>query len=319
MKENIKWTVTPEEGEERLDLHILRRFPASLRSLVQDAIRAGQALVNGGPVRKGMKLEAGDEVHVIRLLEAADLKVQPDPALTLNIVHEDADLLILDKPPGMPVHPLKPLETGTLANALVARYPSLAGVGDDPLFPALVHRIDTDTSGLVAAARTNAAYTFLREEFRRRHVRKEYVALVRGVVGGPGRLDDFLAHDPARRGRMRIVEENGTSRRLRPMRAVTEYRPSQRFREYTLLDVTIRTGVTHQIRAQLAAAGHPIVADRVYGGGRARGELGLERHFLHASGLEIAHPRTGQRIRFRSPLPADLRAALEALGRAGTQ
>lgn len=314
MIEEISLTAGDDAAGLRLDRFIVQNVPSSTRALVLEAIVEGRVLLNGRRAAKGTKLRAGDDVRIARLPEQADRRAQPDPSVKLQIVFEDEDLLVLDKPARMPVHPLKISETGTLANGLIAAYPQLATVGDDPLFPALVHRIDTDTSGLVLAAKNDVAYAFLRDEFGRRWVCKEYTALVRGGAPDPGRLEHFLAHDPSRRGRMLAFADRPAAPGLRPMQAVTEYRVSKRCEGYSLLDVVIRTGVTHQIRCQLATAGYPIAGDTLYGGPGPGGELGLSRHFLHAAALEITHPRTRERVRFTAPLPQDLTLALTRLG-----
>jgi len=299
---------------ERLDRFVVRSISSTTRSLVLDAITRGDVLINGRKAAKGKKVAAGQEVTVRNLLERADIRVQPNSEMALDVIHEDDVLLVLDKPANVPVHPLKPDETGTLANALIARYPDLQEVGDDPLFPALVHRIDTDTSGIVIAAKTPEAYGALRDAFRSRQVRKEYIALVHGKMEGAGRLEHVLEHDPARRGRMRVVRPDRNPSGERPMRAITDYAVTQSFSGYTLLDVRIPTGVTHQIRCQLAAEGHPVVGDRVYGDESAE-TLGLDGQFLHAAAVEIPHPRTGLKERFSSALPGNLKGALKRLSR----
>jgi len=306
------WEVDPSDAAARLDLFVLAKVPSSSRSLVEQAVAAGAILLNGRASAKGARLQAGDRVTVAELLEKADLVVAPDPSVALQVLHEDETLIVFDKPAGLPVHPLKPGEKGTLAGGMVARYPELAVIGDDPLFPALVHRIDTDTSGLVMAARSPEAYAFLREEFRQRRVRKEYTALVLGVVKGAGRLEHLLAHRRGPEHRMVVVEPGEKAERLKAMRAVTEYAVKRAMEACTLLDIVIHTGVTHQIRCQLAEAGWPIAGDALYGPGDTG--LGLSRQFLHASGLTLAHPATRVETRFESPLPPDLLAALDRAG-----
>lgn len=305
------WKVDSSGADSRLDLFVLSQASSSTRSLVEDAVAQGLILVNGRKSAKGLRVHEGDEVRVEALYEKSDLAVTPDPGVALSVLHEDEALVVFDKPAGMPVHPLKPGEMGTLANGMVARYPELAGIGDDLLFPALVHRIDTDTSGLVIAARSAEAYAFLREEFRCRCVRKEYTALVHGVVKGGGRLEHLLAHRREEGHRMVAVEPGERAERLKAMRAVTEYTVKRSFAAHTLLDVVIQTGVTHQIRCQLEAAGWPIVGDTLYGGQDAG--LGLSRQFLHASGLVLTHPNTRKDVRFESALPQDLLAVLEKI------
>lgn len=314
MIRNTTFRISDQEAGERLDRTVARRVPNSTRALILDAISAGRIQLNGRRADKGIKVRAGDEIRVQSLLERADNRAHPNPALPLTILHEDATLLVLDKPAGMPVHPLAAEETDTLANALVAYDPALAAIGDDPLFPALVHRLDTGTSGVMLAARTAEAYAFLREEFHVHRVEKEYRALVHGEPPASGRLEHYLAHHPARPGFMRVFAER-PARYAGPrlLQAVTEFTVITRYPGHALLSVRIPTGVTHQIRAQLAAFGHPIVGDALYGSPAADGEHGLGRHFLHAATIACPHPATREQVRFTAPLPAELSAVLAKL------
>lgn len=299
--------------EVRLDRAVADTFPSAPLSQIREAIANGCILVNGRPVRKGLRVRSGDTIRITELMESSDIRVYPNSAVPLDVVWEDAQILALNKAAGMPVHPLDPREMDTLANGLIARYPELAGIGDDPLFPAILHRIDTGTSGLVLAARTQAAYDALREQFRTQTVKKEYVALAHGRVTRAGTLEDFLAHQPARPGKMMVLsDETDSHKKLRPMRAVTAFRPARVCGDFTLLDVTIFTGVTHQIRCQLANIGHPLVGDEFYGAPR---EPRLpNRHFLHALAATYEHPGTGTRVRHTAALPPDLNEFLALCG-----
>lgn len=297
----------------RLDRVVATHCPGAARAQIVAAIDDGAITLNSRRAAKGTRVAAGDSILISRLLERADIRARPDPSLALSILYEDRAILALDKPAGIPTHPLGPDETGTLANALLAHDPSLAAIGDDPLFPSLVHRLDTDTSGVVLAARTPEAYAFLREEFRAHRVTKQYLALVRGSPPDRGRLEHLLAHNPSRPGHMLVFTELPSPPPRRPMRAVTQYEASARFRNYTLLRVVIPTGVTHQIRAQLAAHGYPIAGDLLYGGPSARGELGLARQFLHAATIAFQHPATRTALQVESPLPPELAAVLTML------
>jgi 23S rRNA pseudouridine1911/1915/1917 synthase len=315
-------TVEPAAAGQRLDRFIAGQT-GSPRAFVLEAIAAGHIRLNNRRANKGDKLAPGDTVQIEELAEPADLRVLPDARVALTVVHEDADFLVLDKPAGMPVHPLKMGETGTLANGLVARYPELADVGDRPLMAGLVHRIDTATSGLVLAARSAAAFETLRGQFRRHEVRKTYLALVHGQVQSAGEIRSYLVHDPADRGRMVVLPEEISARRRlereKPLLAVTAYQSVRQFpssraatKPCSLLEITIFTGVTHQIRCQLAALGHPIVGDRTYGLGTPF-DAALARHVLHAAGIAFAHPRTAEPVRFESGLPKELELLLEKL------
>ncbi|MCE9612661.1 MAG: RluA family pseudouridine synthase [Lentisphaerae bacterium] len=314
MIRDLTFTATAEDAGLRLDRVVARHCPGASRTFILDAIASGDILLNDRRALKGIKIRGGDRVFVRALFEEVDKRVRPEPDLPLQVIYQDEALIVLDKPAGMPVHPLGPGETGTLANALIAREPALADIGDDPRFPSLVHRLDNETSGLVVAARTASAYAFLRQAFHDHQVEKEYRALVRGSPPDEGRLQHYLAHEPANRGRMRVFRERpATYAGPRLMQAVTEFKVLERLPGFTLLSVRIPTGVTHQIRAQLAAVGVPVVADRIYGGTLADGEWGLTRHFLHAATIAFTHPASGKTVRFEAPLAAELLAVLAEL------
>ncbi|MBP7828308.1 MAG: RluA family pseudouridine synthase [Kiritimatiellae bacterium] len=304
--------VPPADAGKRLDLFLVARLPGTTRPLVTRAIERKAVHVNDRPAAKGTRLAAGDRIEIVELMETTDWKAAPNPELPLAVLHENPAFLVLDKPAGLPVHPLEPGDAHTLVSALLARYPELSALGPDPLFPAIAHRLDADTSGVLLAARDEATYDFFRRQFRAGSVEKKYVALVIGHVERGGRLDQFLAHAGGEAHRM-IVVRDGTRGR-RPMRAITEYEPRERLPGHTLLDVRIRTGVTHQIRCQLASAGHPVAGDRLYG----RASEDIPRLFLHAAEIAFRDPRAGTECRFQAPLPADLQAALESLRSRGS-
>ena len=303
-----------DRGGVRLDAAVLAAFPSSTRAFVRDAIAAGGIEVFSGSARiggttKGLKLRGGETIHVRELLEAADNLVAPcgkcpDP------IFEDAALLAFDKPSGMPVQPLSCRETGTLANAVTARFPECRALGDAPLMAGAIHRIDADTSGLVLVARTAEAFANLRAQFAAQKVEKTYLALVEGNVAVGGTLENDLAHDPtlpfckmidARANRLTNAQRAG----LRPMHAVTSFAPIAHTcageEELTLLEVKIFTGVTHQIRAQLAMAGMHIVNDRLYG---AFAVEDMSGHRLHALAAKFSHPTSGDAAEIRTPYPA---------------
>lgn len=297
MLRDAHFTAAHAEDGVRLDVALHARFPSSTRAFCRRAADAGEALVNGQARPKGHKLRPGDAVAVARLLEAADNRVRPDPSVDVRLVFEDACLLGADKPAGLAVHPLDCEERGTLMNGLVARFPELAGVGDQPLMAGALHRLDTGTSGLVLAARTPAAFAALRAQFDAQTVEKVYLALVEGHVAAPGRLEHDLAHHPGL-PHCKMVDARSLAPGARRLRAVTAYRPLELAGPYTLLEVTIRTGVTHQIRCQLALGGWPVANDALYG---ARPVAGCARHFLHAFEARFAHPASGAPCRLQAP------------------
>ena len=298
-----------KEGGIRLDAAILREFPTTTRAFAREAVERGDVLVGGRPAAKGLKLRGGETVFVRELMEAADNRVKP-AGVCPQPVFEDTSLLAFDKPAGQPVQPLSCRETGTLMNAVVTRYPECRDVGDSPLMAGALHRIDADTSGLVLVARTADAFANLRAQFAAQTVEKTYLALVEGAVAVGGTLENDLAHDPtlpfcrmidARRNRL----TNAQRAKLKPLHAVTTFKPIAQTtyanEERTLLEVVIRTGVTHQIRAQLALAGLHIVNDRLYGAFAVENQLG---HCLHALAAKFAHPGSDDPVEIRTPVPS---------------
>ena len=296
------------EGGVRLDAAILHAFPSSTRAFVKEAISAGNVLVGDRRAPKGLKLRGGETIVIRELLEAADNLVAP-AAGPLRVAFEDAALLAFDKPAGMPVQPLTCRETGTLMNAVVARYPECRELGDSPLMAGALHRIDADTSGLVLVARTAAAFDALRAQFSAQTVKKTYLALVEGAVAVGGTLENDLVHDPtlpfcrmidAHHNRLTTSQASS----LKSLPAVTRFKPIEHTtvenEERTLLEVTIYTGVTHQIRAQLALAGMHIVNDRLYGAFAVENQRG---HCLHALAASFAHPVSGDPVEIRTAYP----------------
>jgi len=257
---------------------------------------------------KGYKLRGNETLLIVELLEAVDNLVAPDGNCP-NPVFEDAAILAFDKPAGQPVQPLTCRETGTLMNGVVTRYPECRPLGDLPLMAGALHRIDADTSGLVLVARTAEAFAGLREQFSAQTVEKTYLALVEGSVAVGGTLRNELVHDPTLPFcRMIDAHHNRLTRaqceRLRPLPAETAFKPIARFQveneERTLLEVKIFTGVTHQIRAQLALAGMHIVNDRLYG---AFAIENMQGHALHSFAAKFTHPVSGLPVEIRTPLP----------------
>ena len=298
---NGVFQIDPCDAGKRLDVFLAGRFPSSSRTFCRTAVLSGSVAVNGTPCRnKGYKLRAGDAVSVEGLPEVSDNRVQPDADVQPDILFLDDALIAVNKPAGIPVQPLSCTERGTLMNGLVARFPELADIGDAPLMAGALHRIDIWTSGLVLAARTQAAFDAMRRQFAERTVVKTYLTLVEGNVEEPGTLRHELAHDPGV-PYCRMVDASTLAHPDRRLRAVTEYRPLQITGIWTLLEVTIRTGVTHQIRCQLALNGTPIVGDALYGKAR----LDTPRHFLHAAAVQFRHPVTGADCRIEAPPTPD--------------
>ena len=303
MIENVSYIVT--EGGVRLDAALSIRFPTSSRAFCREACADGDVLVNGRPAIKGLKLRGGETILVKRLAEACDNRVLPNREIKFRTIFEDEALLAFDKPAGLPVQPLSRKETTTLMNGAVARWPELAEIGDQPLMAGALHRIDADTSGLVLAARTNEAFTNVRDQFAAQTVRKTYLALVEGAFAVGGTLENDLVHDPTLPFcRMIDISRARTKVKAAPLHAVTSYKPIGQTKcgneMRTLLEVVIFTGVTHQIRAQLALAGMHIVNDRLYGAFAVENQAG---NCLHALAAKFLHPVSGAEIELRTVYP----------------
>ncbi len=301
-------SITASEGGVRLDAALLDAFKTTTRSFVKLAIEEGSVLVNGRRAAKGLKLKGGETIEIASLLEAKDNLVAPESG-ALECVFEDDSVLAFDKPAALPVQPLDCRETGTLMNRVVAKYPECRPLGDQPLMAGALHRIDADTSGLVLVARSTEAFAALRAQFAAQTVRKTYLALVEGSIAVGGTLENDLVHDPTlpfcrmidfRRNRL----TQSQTAKLKPLHAVTAFEPiahtTVENEERTLLEVTIFTGVTHQIRAQLALAGMHIVNDRLYGAFAIENQTG---HCLHALAAAFKHPRSGDPVEIRTPYP----------------
>ena len=299
---------------DRLDKVVARLFGVS-RGRAMDWIAEGRVRIDGKRAPKGTPVPAGAKISVEK---PPPDQPAPQPDLAIRIVHADQHVIVADKPAGMPSHPLKPGETGTAANALVGRFPELAELwpqqGEGLAPPqlregGLVHRLDTDTSGLLLAARTSVAYALLRAQFTARTVEKGYLALAAGEIHAGGEIALPLAHDPRDARRMMAISDPDYAAEHAARPAVTRFEPLERRGGFTLLEVEIPTGVMHQIRAHLAFIGHALAGDALYGGPQL---AGLDRHFLHAARLAFAHP-DGSRVKYESPLPPDLAAVLSQL------
>jgi 23S rRNA pseudouridine1911/1915/1917 synthase len=285
----------------RLDVFLSARLPALSRSRLHNLIAAGAVRVGGETRKPASRVHRGQEVTVeIPVVPPAEVIAEP---ISLDVRYEDRDLLVVNKPAGLPVHPGPGHAGGTLVNALLARVPGLAGVGG-ALRPGIVHRLDKDTSGLLVVAKTEAALRALQAAIKAREVRREYLALVHGRVAvAEGTIEAPIARHPRHRRRMAVV--------ARGREAVTRYRVRDRFGAATLVEASLQTGRTHQIRVHFAHLGHPVVGDPVYG---RRGERwGMRRQALHAFRLTFTHPGTGALIAVEAPLPQDMANALDAV------
>lgn len=292
-----EWRV--EDASRRLDQFLVERGLSPSRSHVQRLVREGMVTVNGQPAKSSTPLKPGDLVRAeVPPPEPAVLEPEASP---LQVVFEDGDVAVIDKPAGIAVHPGAGVRNGTLANALVSRWPELASTGN-ALRPGIVHRLDKGTSGLMVVAKNELSYLALTRQIKDRKLHKEYLALVNGELKpARGRIEAPIGRDPRDRKRMAVLEGG------RP--ATTEYRVLEHLKGYSLVLVHTITGRTHQIRVHMAAIGHPLVGDVPYG----RASHLLSRHFLHATKLGFQLPSSGEYREFESPLPEDLEAVLAKL------
>jgi 23S rRNA pseudouridine1911/1915/1917 synthase len=294
---------TADEEGERLDRVVAARVPDLSRSQVQRLIKDGAVTVNGRPSKPSYRVEVGDEIAVEIPAELPE-RVKPEN-IPLDIIYEDAALLVVNKPAGMVVHPALGHASGTLVNAVLAHCPQAAEVGG-PERAGIVHRLDKDTSGLILVAKDETTRAALQHQFKRRQVTKTYLALVEGQVQPrEGVVEAPVGRNKRQRKQMAVVRSGREAR--------TTYRAVEYFSDHTLLEVHPHTGRTHQVRVHLAWLGYPVVGDAVYGHRRQR--LLQGRHFLHAARLRFTHPPTGEEVAFEAPLSSELAGVLKQLRR----
>ena len=301
--------VEAEHDGMRLDHFLTALLPEQSRAQVQRLIKDGHVHGPASQIRPSTAVHT-DQAFAIDMPEPSPTSIEPE-ALPLLIVYEDSDIVVLDKPAGMVVHPAAGHSSGTLVNALLHHVKDLSGVGGE-LRPGIVHRLDRGTSGLMVVAKNDRAHQELSRQFHDREVDKEYVALVWGVVQAGKRIDVPMGRDPD----LRLML---STRARRARSAVTRVTWARHFPGVSLLKVAIATGRTHQIRVHLNAIGHPIVGDAVYGGvhrrvaADLRAVMRLERPFLHSARLSFTHPGDGRRVDFDSPLPTDLQSVIDEI------
>jgi 23S rRNA pseudouridine1911/1915/1917 synthase len=308
-------TVTDSHSGKRLDMFIQHHEAYSSRNRIQTLIRDELALVNGKPEKPSYKVRAGDIV-TLELPERPVREVLPEN-IPLHVVFEDDHMVVLNKPPGLVVHPAPGNYTGTLVNALLYHYGSLPssgkGAADDEGSEreraGIVHRLDKDTSGVMVVARTEQALKALTAQFKDRIVQKKYIALVSGVIKkGSGTIEAAIGRHVKERKKISVHTAS-------PREAVTLYKVKERFRKATLVEVEIKTGRTHQIRVHFAHLGFPVLGDRVYGGAKVSrlGEIPIGRQMLHAESLSLLHPVTKTPLTFIAPPPPDMAEVIERL------
>ncbi len=298
-------TVTDDRACGRLDKWLCGKLPDLSRSRIQSLTKAGNVTVGGAAAKAHQKLAVGMKV-VVRIPDPEPINVGPED-ISLAVLHEDTEMIVINKPPGMVVHPAPGHASGTLVNALIHHCGDLTGIGGE-LRPGIVHRLDKDTSGVLVAAKTELAMSELARQFKEREVTKEYLAAVWGELRpSQGRIERPIGRSLADRKKMAVREDRG---RL----AVTAYETVEVFDKVSVVRVSIETGRTHQIRVHMAHMKHAIVGDRKYG--RARSTVlpvVVRRQMLHAQKLVLHHPKSGRRMRFIAPLAADMECLLQGL------
>jgi len=312
----LTFTVAVEDAGKRLDQFLVSQLPETSRARVQRLIGDGKVLINDTLAKASFKLRGGESVRILAAAHVPPLRAVAED-IPLDIVYEDDDLAIVNKPAGMMVHAgagatEDERNRGTLVNALLHRFGQLSEVGGE-LRPGIVHRLDKATSGLIVVAKNDESHRKLAAQFAHRQVKKTYIALVHGwIKQDHGTISSSISRDRVRRTRM-------TTRRSGGREAITHYVVQKRiasgYGKFTLLELRIDTGRTHQIRVHVASLGHPVVGDTLYGAPREiRGKSGhavsIPRNFLHAAKLELRHPRTGEVLSFSRPLPAELQEFL---------
>jgi 23S rRNA pseudouridine1911/1915/1917 synthase len=300
----MKVIIKKEQAGQRLDKFILAQIRDFSRAYLQKQIHVGAVLVNEKIRKPSYLLKEHDEI-VTNILPPQRISLAPDPTIKLNIVFEDNDVIVVDKPAGLTVHPSASQKSGTLVNGLLAYNPLLKEVGEDPTRPGIVHRLDKDTSGLIIIAKNNRAFEFLKNQFKNKEIGKKYLALVDGrPKEAAGKIETFISRaksDPTKQK----VSKTGR-------KAVTLYKILEAFKDYSLVEAVPKTGRRHQIRVHLAYLGNPVAGDKKYGHRSSLMPLNLNRHFLHAAELTVVLPN-GQKRTFNSPLPPELVEIMDGL------
>jgi len=304
--ETVEWSIGPGEGGDRIDKYIAEHLDMDgvSRTQVQDWIKSGAASVNGKPVKANYKVNEGDTITIL-IPEAEDADIVPED-IPLDIVYEDSDVIVINKPRGMVVHPAPGHSSGTVVNALMYHCKDLSGI-NGMLRPGIVHRIDKDTTGLLMAAKNDLAHVSLAEQLKEHSVTRKYIALVHGnVPHDQGTVDAPIGRDTHDRKLFTVTSHNSKP-------AVTHFVVLERLGDYTLLELQLETGRTHQIRVHMKYIGYPMAGDPVYGPNRSNKSIALNGQALHAAVLGFTHPRSGERLLFEAELPSDMEHVLNSL------
>lgn len=307
MDEPKTLTIAPDEDGLRVDLVLVRRFAGVGRAAAKELIETGAVRLDGKRVRKGDRVSEGAVLELREPPRSSRFAAEADPEVVLQVVFEDADLVVVDKPGGVPSHPLRSDERGTVAQGLLARYPEMANVGFSSREPGLVHRLDVGTSGLLIAARNAESFEALRRSLADGRWDKRYLALVAGRPDARFVVDAGIANHPGDPQKVLVSGDPLEGSRLGARTARTDVRTIEQFADCALVEAEARHARRHQVRAHLAFVGYPIVGDVLYGG---PAEEGLTRHFLHSSRITLPHPRHSKPLTVEANLPAELQAVL---------
>lgn len=299
----LTFTPGPEDAGTRIDVYLAKERAAPSRSFVRKLVESGLVTVSGRPVKPSCKVAEGDLI-VVKVPPPEKVSLEPED-IPLDIVYEDSDLVVVNKPAGMVVHPAAGNYAGTLVHALLHHCKDLSGIGGE-LRPGIVHRLDKDTSGLMVVAKNDAAHLALTRQIKARTVVRKYLAIVHGQLAtDEGTVDAPIGRHPVHRKKMAVVPDG--------RRAVTHWAVRRRYRDFTLVECKLETGRTHQIRVHMAHIGHPVAGDPVYG--PRRPAFGLTGQALCAYSLGFYHPRTGEWKEFTIPLPEEMRKTIDKLER----
>ena len=291
-----------EEGNVRLDAYISKKYKDISRTMAQKLVEDGDILVNGKNKKISYKVQKGDEIEII-IPKAKEIDIKPEN-IEIDVVYEDNDIIVVNKPKGLVVHPANGNPDGTLVNAIMAICKeSLSGIGGE-IRPGIVHRLDKDTSGLLIVAKNDKAHINMSEQIKDRQVKKIYIALVRGKIGE----DEATINMPIGRSKK---DRKKMAVRRDGKEAITHFKVLKRYKNYTLLEIKIDTGRTHQIRVHMAEIGHPVVGDMVYSSGK--NGFGIEGQMLHSKSLDFKHPITGKQMHLEAELPQYFKEVLEKL------
>lgn len=293
-----------QEGAIRLDVYLTRELKEFSRSFIQKLIKDKKILLNGDYPSSHTKLKIGDKIEIF-IPSAQELQIKPEK-IPLKILYEDKDIIVIDKPAGMVVHPAPGNYEGTLVNALLSHCNDLAGIGGS-LRPGIVHRLDKETSGVIVVAKTDKAHIDLSGQFLNHKIEKKYIALVFGKCKTKlGRINVPVGRSQGNRKKMVVTNHQGRG-------SITFFKVLEEFRDFSLLEVVPKTGRTHQIRVHMAYIGHPVLGDKEYAPSLKKYSLKVDRQMLHAQSLKFIHPVTKETIEFTAPLPDDMKSILQNL------